>query len=396
MLQIPSSDNLGLKIVCCLAMVSGGMIAGSLGPILVPIADFFGLRIGEMVFPVLFMMTGFLTAGVINSFIWRIHRARLLLSLSALCVLLSLSGIVFWHENMGIILALLFSVGLSRGVLQTGINALFSEMFGKDRVKYLNISLLFFGLGAFFGPLLVGIVLSYAAQWYVVYFLIVLVSLPFPIVFWRKKLYRSAIFSKNQVSHEACLEKKPFSSTPFWVIVLATFILLGVQTSFFSWIPLFLVRIRGISPVGASYSVSIFWLSMLSGRVLYSRFLSKTDLSRSLIVGVSGAVLFSFLSFSFTGFALIILCLVCLGLLISFVSPGLLALGGNTFPKHVGFVTGILTVSSSIGSIFFPWCIGLTSQKLGLVHGVFIIPVFSLGVVGILIYFRYFLAKKIG
>jgi len=376
-------------------MLNGGMISGSVSSILVPITACFDLRIGQAAFPVVFSMMGLLSASLIASFAWHIHRARFLLTLSSSCLLLSLLGIGFLHSSIEIVLTLLFLVGVSRGVLQIGVMSLFSELFGRSRVKYLNISLFFFGLGAFIGPLLVGIVLTYGGEWYVVYFLLELISLPLPVLFYRKRLYGGAMFSKKQMSYEVCQEKKPISSSFFWVIVLAAFTLLGVQGSFHSWMPLFLVEIQGVSAAGASYSVSIFWLSMLGGRILYSHFLHEVDLSRSLVVGVGGAALFTFLSFSFSRTVLIVPSIVCSGLLLSFVSPGLLALGGNVFPKQIGFITGALTASGSTGSMFFPWVVGVTSQSLGVARGVLVIPVLAVGVVAILIYLRYSLAKKI-
>ncbi len=395
MRQNLSSANSELRAISCLAMLNGGMISGSVSAILVPITAFFDLRIGQAAFPMVFSMMGLLSASFITLFAWRIHRARFLLTLSSSCLLLSLLGIGFWHNSIEIVLTLLFFVGVSRGVVQIGVMSLFSELFGRSRVKYLNISLFFFGLGAFIGPLLVGIVLTYGGEWYVVYFLLELISLPLPVLFYRKRLYRGAMFSKKQMRHEVCQEKKPVSSSFFWVIVLAAFTLVGVQGSFHSWMPLFLVEIKGVSAVGASYSVSIFWLSMLGGRMLYGHFLHEADLSRSLVVGVCGAALFTFLSFSFSRTVLIVPSIVCSGLLLSFVSPGLVALGGNVFPKQIGFITGALAASASTGSMFFPWVVGATSQSLGVARGVLVIPVLAVVVAVILIYSRYSLAKKI-
>jgi len=284
---------------------------------------------------------------------------------------------------------------LGAGLLHPSINSLFSEMYGKNRTKYLNISMVFFGLGAFAGPLLVGAILTYDFKWYMVYFLLALLFFPFTIIFSRKKLYRGILFSKTAKVRSSSLKKQLIKSPFFWLLALANFILVGGQVSFFSWIPLFLTRVRGVSPAVASYSVSIFWLSMICGRALYSRFLHKTNLSLSLIVGAGGVTLFTALSFLCPQGILIVLFLLASGLFFSFISPGLFALGGNIFPENIGFMTGISTASIGVGCVFFPWLIGITSQRIGVANGVLLIPLISVGGIGILVYLRYFLAKKV-
>lgn len=228
-----------------------------------------------------------------------------------------------------------------------------------------------------------------------IYFLLALLFFPFTIIFSRKKLYQGILFSKKAKAPSSSLKKQLINSPFFWLLVLANFVLVGGQVSFFSWIPLFLTKARGVSPAVASYSVSIFWLSMICGRVLYGRFLHKTNLSLSLIVGAGGAALFTALSFLCPQGILIIVFLLCSGLFFSFISPGLFALGGNTFPESIGFVTGISTASIGVGCVFFPWLIGVTSQQVGVANGVLLIPLLSVGGIGILIYLRYFLAKKV-
>ena len=88
------SDKRVLSIASFLSMLITGLAITSLAPLLVPISDFFHLETAQAVFPVLFNSLGFFSASIIVSFIWRIHRARLLLTFSSLFLLMSLVGIV--------------------------------------------------------------------------------------------------------------------------------------------------------------------------------------------------------------------------------------------------------------------------------------------------------------
>lgn len=394
-LKDPDSNRWKLNIISYLGMLNVGMVFGSLGPLLVPISDFFQLRLSQVAYPMVFFSAGFLLATVTMSLIWQIHRGRLLLIFSSLSLLLSSVSIVLLHASIGVILALLFFVGLSAGTLNTSLASLFSEVYGDNRTKHLNILHVFFSLGAFVGPLLVGLVLSYAG-WYLVYLFMGLFNFPLPIFFWGKKLNKYTVFSEKSQSTENYRVKRPLSSALFWLVVFAMFLYTGVEGSFISWVPMFLTKVRNVSPVIASYSVSIFWLTVIAGRALFGYFLHKTSLFRSLIVGTGGAAFFIGLSFLGRGVTLIVLFLACSGLLLSFVYPSLLALGGNVFPEYIGFVTGALISGAFIGHMFFPWLIGAVSQMLGLAKGVLMIPLLSVALATILMYLRYSLAKEVG
>jgi len=145
----------------------------------------------------------------------------------------------------------------------------------------------------------------------------------------------------------------------------------------------------------ASYNISIFWVTVIGGRWLFSHFFYKADLSRSLIIGAAGGALFIALSFLSQESALILLFIACSGLLVSYLYPSLLALGGDVFPNSIGFVTGIIATGGFAGSMFFPWLIGPISQAMGLTKGVFVISSLSIGLAGVLLYFRHFLAKNV-
>jgi len=393
--MLRKSDLIDKKIRAAsyLVMLVFGMANGSIGPLLVPIADSFKLRIAEVGYPVVLNSMGFFSAGIFISFVWRVYRARFLLTFFSLFFLFSLLSMVFLHNSMEVILPLLFFIGLSGGVLHGSTNSLFSEVYVNSRARYLSILLMFFGLGAVVGPLLVGIVLTYTVRWYLVYLFFGIVTLPLPLFFGRRKLYRNI---KSYVVKKGgnCLREKPATSFLFWIIILANFLAIGVQVAFYSWMPFFLAKERSLSPAVASYSVSVFWLSIIGGRALFARFFHKSDLYHSLILGTGGAALFFVLSFISDRMILTVLFLIFSGLFFSFVSPVLRALGGNIFSKHIGFLTGVITASGSFGSMFLPWLVGQISQKIGVSGGVLIIPVFSGAIAIILAKLRYFSGVK--
>lgn len=389
-----NSDNWGLTIISYWGMLNVGIVIGFLGPLLVPISKSFQLSLAQVGFPVVFNSMGFLLATFALASFWRVYRARRLLTFSSLFLLLSLLGISLLHTSLIVVLVLLFFVGFSAGILHTGLDSLLSEAFGRMRARYLNILHIFVSLGALAGPLLVGLILTYSEKWYLVCFLMGLLSFPLPITFWNKRLYKSATFSRTREAIDNLRQNKSVNWGFFWPIVFAIFLYVGIESSFASWTPVFLVKARDVSTAIASYKISIFWLAMIGGRWLFSRFFYKVDLSRSLIIGAAGGALSIMLSFLSKERALILWFMACSGLLFSYAYPSLLALGGNVFPNSIGFVMGILTAGGFLGSMFFPWLIGPISEAIGLTKGVFVIPLLSIGLASVLLYFHHFLAKK--
>lgn len=152
----------------------------------------------------------------------------------------------------------------------------------------------------------------------------------------------------------------------FWSIIFSIFLYVGIENSFALWTPLFLVKIRGVSTTIASYYISIFWFVMIGGRWFFGKFSYKANLCHSLIVGAAVGALFIVFTFLSKERSLILLFIACSVLLLSYIYPNIIALGGNIFPNSIGFVTGILTASGFAGSVFFPWLIGPVSQAMGL------------------------------
>jgi FHS family glucose/mannose:H+ symporter-like MFS transporter len=389
-----SSENWRLIIASYWGMFNIGMVLSFLGPLLVPISNSFQLKLAQVGLPVALNFTGIFLATFAIAFFWRTYRARPLLTFSSLFLSLSLVGIALLHDSLIVLFILLFFVGFNAGIMHTGLDSLISEIFKRARAKYLNVLHMFVSLGCLASSLLIGIILSHSGKWYLVFFLMGLFSLPLPIFFWNKRLYGKAIFSKTREVIDNPGVNKLVNWRIFWPIVFSIFLYVGIEISFTSWIPLFLVKIRGVPTAVASYNISIFWLTMIGGRWFFGRFFYKNNLSHSLIIGAAGGALFIALSFLSKEKSLILLFIACSGLLLSYIYPNMLALAGNIFPNSIGFVTGILTTSGFVGSTLFPWLIGPISQAIGLTKSVFVISLLSIGLTGVLLYFHYFLLRR--
>jgi len=387
------SGNSRLFAISCWGMLSVGMTFSSLGPLLLPISDTFHFRLSQVALPVVSHSVGFFTANILVALVWKIQRARLLLAVSGLLAFLMLVSISLF-PTAGLLLTLLFFLGVAQGTMHTGLDSLFSEISGEERARFLNWLHVFIGVGAVLGPLSVGVLLNYSEKWYLVYLMMAIVTLPLPLLFFRGTLYQSIVYSGRTQTPTGDSLARPTTSPLFWLAIVGIFSYVGLELSFASWTPTFLVRVRNISYTSASYSVSIFWFALMTGRFLFGRFFHKTNLSLFLGAGALVAALFTTFTFS-TDYSLLIgLFMALSGLSLSWFYPSILALGANTFPRNVGFITGALAASGTMGSIVFPWIIGPVSEALSLAKGVFLIPLLCLGLTGIFFYYAHLLRRK--
>jgi FHS family glucose/mannose:H+ symporter-like MFS transporter len=373
-------------------MLSVGITLGSHGPLLAPISNTFQLRLGQIALPIVSHSVGFLAANILMALFWRVRRARLLLTLSGLLAFLMLVGISLFC-SVGLFLTFLFFLGVAQGTMHTSVDSLFSEISGRGRAKFLNWLHIFIGIGAVLGPLSVGILLSYSEKWHLVYLMMAMVTLPLPLFFFRRSLYKSIIYHEELQTPTSDSLAQPTTSPLFWLAIIGIFIYVGLELSFASWVPVFLVKVKNMSHTSASYSISIFWFALMTGRFLFGRFLYRSNLSLFLGVGALVGALFTTLIFC-TDSVLIGLFMVFSGLSLSWFYPSILALGGNTFSRNIGFITASLTAGGTMGAIVFPWVIGPISETFGLAKGIFLLPLLCLALTGIFFSYNYLLKRK--
>lgn len=369
-----------LNFTCYVGMFVMGSLTGAVGPLVVAMTRFFELPLSRAALPVVFDTAGYFAGTLLTSFFWRLDLARLILSLSSLFLVVTLTGIVGLHQHFGLLLGLLFVLGLMSGFFSVGIDALFSEIYHRQRARFLILSHLFFGIGAFSGPLVVVAVMSLSdGAWHLFYLVMGLLSLPLVWNFPRirdRRLRRSGSDTGRRERPRRIRE--PMGSMPFWFCMAIMFLVLGMEVTFISWTPLYLTEVRHIPETIASYCISIFWLALIFGRMVFYRFSTRIHLIGALTGGSLGTALFMGCVYVPQGRVVLMLFAAAAGLLYSALYPNVLAAGAGFYPRQVGFVTGAVSTSGAVGCIFFPWVMGPITEWMGLMNSVYMIPVMGL------------------
>ena len=305
-------------------------------------------------------------------------RFTLILSSALACAgLLYLAGIpptaVPWWRYSGLGL-----LGLSIGLMNMAVFHAITPLYERDKAATLNLAGGFFGLGSLLTTVLV------AGSFYVYTvpsILVLLAVIPgfFAINFAK---YR---FEPAPLPHQPSLREAfhDFKSPGAILLSLLLVFQFGNEWSIAGWLPIFLVQRLGISPASSLHLLSLYWLSLLVGRIAMQAVLPRVRHSRVLFASSSSAVLgCTILSFTNNRFGAVSGILL-IGAGFAAIYPLLAELIGSRFPYyHPGFFNGIFSIAA-IGGLLAPWTLGIYANLWG-IRVVMLLPLLGACVVLVL------------
>lgn len=298
------------------------------------------------------------------------------------CFLVSASSF-FLFLNSSLTLNLLFfsTMGAGMGCILSGSNALLAGLYPLNKRRILNIHHVFFGLGQFIGPLLMGYLLSRNNMWLRGYTLLAIALVILGFIFQFAKTS-----GENHKKHPMIFNQIKFilKDKIFVLVLMVIFLTVGTQLAIMLLGVTYLQQAKQFSVSSAGVALSMFAITMMLGRVICSR-LSGSVLNSSIILILLGlqviAVLVIWLGNGFLALSTLALS----GLCFSGIYPTSLALTGILFPHVEGSALGFLSTMGGVGSIILCWAIGYISGMTDMQHG------FSLIVIACLLSFILFL-----
>ncbi len=344
-----------------------------------PIAETFDIGARAMGLLISFYYTGFIVMTVYGGYLAdRIGLKPVMLG-SVTLFGLSLFGFAGAWNLMSLFTAMLI-MGVAGGAVESGINALFSQLYSETRVYSLNLLHIFFGIGAFTWPFAGGLMLDAGLTWRGLHAILggLAVALAF-LMAMQKFPERTAAAHTIHLKQVFRLAKQPT------MLVLGTLVALFVgsemginawivryfeeelmkgqpATSFFS----FALGSRHYDfHVSAGLFLTLYWLTMTVGRVFSTvagkyvpdYLLLRVITLMSMIVGLGtyfvkgvlpAAVLLGLTGFFFAG-----------------IFATTIAVGIKRFPEYTGAVSGLILGFSGIGNMVMNAGIGIVAQYAG-------------------------------
>jgi fucose permease len=356
----PSRWRLQLAVVASFATIFMlGIATSLLGPSLPGLAGRVRIALPQAGLFFTFLSLGSVTATLLVAR-WMDRPVRHALvaagALLAGCALILLAG----SETFAQAGAAVALIGLAMSTAGTAPNAIIAELYRQRAGQMLNALHLCSGTGAFVGPLLIAAssrlggsyveAFRLAGAFYLLVGLLWVISRP------PRPL---GVTGASKAGKRAWL-------APLIPLFLFVAMYMGTEQALGGWLFTYGRQTAALDAAAASLLTSLFWLSLVAGRLaaigILGRASNRVTLLGGVLVGTAGIILLVLGSlFS----PLLWLGTIVVGFGLGPLFPTTLALGAQLAPMRAGAISSILVASGSIGAMVLPYASGSVMARTG-------------------------------
>ncbi len=352
-----------------MGMLLFGITMTTLGPILPKIMLQFGIDKANAGALFSLMSLGILLGSLIFGPLVDRYGYKELLIVCSIFVLAGLEGIAL-TPSLGWLKVAVFVFGFGGGIINGGTNALVSDISEEGRSAGLALLGVFFGIGAFSVPLVLGLLLDHFFYRTIIAGVGVIVLIP--LVFFVFIRFPEAKQKQGFPIRKGAGLLKEVTLLLFGLIL---FLESGMEITAGGWTTTFFNEELAMSANKAVYFQSLFWVGMMLARLLLGTTLKNSRPSR---------LLYLFIGLALTGSILLLvgknLILAAAGIFIigagfAAVFPLVLGYVGDLYPQLSGTAFSIVLVMALTGGMILPWLAGVLGDAYGLRTSFLIIPV---------------------
>ncbi len=255
--------------------------------------------------------------------------------------------------------------GAGGGTIEVVINVVAMKLGKARRGNVLNFIHVFFGLGAFAGPAIIGKLINLGVPWKWFYLatgvawgVLLLFTLPVYLPSIKQEPLAEGIVPTSVL-------RLPVATILFAVMTIYVGLELGVG----GWMTTYLRDVEGMTTAHAAYVASAFWLGIAGGRLLLGAVSHRWHEPTIVIVLAVWAIICLLAALTLPGPWPTAIALALVGTGCSGIYPTTVSWGGGTYPAQAAQVTALLATGGGIGAVVFPWVMGYLSESFGLVNG---------------------------
>ena len=293
-----------------------------------------------------------------------IGRKSVLLIASGL-IMLGTAGIIF--SNTVVIFIISYSViNCGFAGIETGVTLGAADVSGSKKAGALNSVFKFDSIGGFLAPSILFIIIFLEQSWRIFFIMILALSIIISII----------LFYMNYPSHAATGQRQRFSLKDILdpVILLGSAVLIfsnGVIVQFAAWFTTYFLEF-GIQVQYSSLVVSLYWLSMLLGRLILQRFLARFE-ERKIFFAITLIAMLAMFTIAFTGNIWVkVVFSFILGLSVSGIYPILFSIILSRKPGMMGGIYSFLGFTGYSTIMLYQLLTGLIAENLGKGYVIFV------------------------
>lgn len=339
------------------SFVALGLVSASLGPTLHGLAENTSSTLSQISYLFLARSSGYLLGSILAGRVYDRMAGHPLMVL-AMCVMAAMMVTVPLLSVLGMLIIILFILGIAEGLLDVGVNTLLVWVHQPNIGPYMNALHFFFGLGALISPLVVAQTMRWSTDITWAYWILASGLIPVLLLFLR-------IPSPPLRRHTDSAVKEPVDYLLLGILIVFFFLFVGVEVSYSGWIYTYAVTTNLADATSAAYLNSIFWATFTIGRLvgipIAARFRPRTILLTDLIGCILSVAIVLIWPTSAT-----VLWIGVAGAGLAMASIFAVTLSWAERRLHItGFITSCFFIGTSTGAMFFPWFIGQLFDAYG-------------------------------
>lgn len=272
---------------------------------------------------------------------------------------------------------LAFIAGLGQGICNLSGNVMIGRLFSEKNVAAVNLINLFFGLGAFVGPLFVSLSLhlwqnGFPALWFSVVLLLAAAAI-FLFGFFNVKV------DSDHAAQAGQPKKKLRVTALLFSLGMLILLYVGSESAIGGWATSYMQQTTSLKIEIAALVTSGFWLALSLGRAMGTLIGTRLSARHILMIclGISslGTILFV-LGYGQTIMSVAAIFLIGLGF--GAIYPTGMAMLTSAHPDNPGQAGSLITAMGSIGGAIIPWMQGVVMEKTSIRGGTYMVAVLML------------------
>jgi MFS transporter, FHS family, glucose/mannose:H+ symporter len=352
----------------CIGMLIFGIVMAVLGAVLPSVIQKFGIDTIDAGSLFLLLTFGMLLGSVIFGPVVDRYGYKALLVLCTAFIFLGLEGIAF-APSLGLLRLSLFTIGFAGGVINGGTNALVSDISGEGRSSGLAYLGVFFGVGAFGVPFILGTMLGYFSFESLISFVGGLVLLPL--------LFIIIIAFPQAKQAQGFPVKEGVGLLKETTLLMMGFILFmqsGMEMTVSGWTASMINLELQVDAQQAVLVLSLYWVGLMFARIIMGNILKKVSPAVVLRTCIGIAAVGSLLLISANTLTLAIPGLILVGIGFAACFPIIFSYVGEAYAKLSGTAFSVVLVMALAGGMTYPYVTGILGNSFGLRTSFLIIP----------------------
>lgn len=342
---------------CCISMMAAAMSITALSLFISEAGKRFNLSTSQsgLLFTINFL--GFATFTLLGTVLCKKFGKKIVLTaacvgLSVSCLALSVVG------DFLIVIVLMFIYGGCGGIIETFVSSFISDLNPEKSAYYINLSQVFFGIGAIIAPLGIGLLLENGVPYSTCYIIMGIIAAFCGVLMSQVKSKKMEEKESTAISDLKSLAKNKM----FLVLCVCMVFYAGAEIGTWGWMGTFLEQNFSFTPLYASFAMTSFWVAMTVGRYLCGFLSKRIPLARLIVILAWLSVVFA-VALSFSNQNLFFVMAFLLGLACSSLFPFMMAYGEDYVGEAKGTAFALFMVSANVGSMIIPYLIGVVSEK---------------------------------